>query len=92
MYDSIITFLSADFLEGKLPVLIGHPESWGSVRGQQLARNLFKRKMILMEFIDEFHQGLANHWSGIRPEMMQVAWQMRIFSVKGAPMVWLESR
>ena len=85
--DIVLSDPETDFLDGKLPVIIGHPESWGSLKGQELARKMHRRKMIQMLFIDEFHQGLPGHWSSIRPEMMQVAGQLRIFGVQGAPTV-----
>ena len=49
--------LEDDVLDGEYPVLIGHPESWGSTRGQRLLLGLKERNMILLVGIDEFHQG-----------------------------------
>jgi hypothetical protein len=55
-----------DLLQGAFPCIIGHPESWSSELGQSLLRNLQQKKMIAMNFIDELHQGLDDHWSCIR--------------------------
>ena len=55
--DVELSCLEEEVLEGHYPVLIGHPESWGSARGQQLLLELKKREMILLIAIDEFHQG-----------------------------------
>jgi hypothetical protein len=54
--------LEEDVLCGKYPVIIGHPESWGSARGQRLLLELKKRDMILLVGIDEFHQGQVGSW------------------------------
>ena len=55
-----------ELLQGNFPCIIGHPESWSSETGQGLLRNLQKRKMILLNFVDELHQGLDDHWKCIR--------------------------
>ena len=52
-----LSCLEEDVLDGEYPVIIGHPESWGSPRGQRLLLELKKRDMILLVAIDEFHQG-----------------------------------
>ena len=46
-----------DLLDGKYPVLFGHPESFDSKLGQRILRELQRRDRILMICIDEFHQG-----------------------------------
>ena len=43
--------------------------------------------MIVLNFVDELHQGLDDHWSSIRPEMKSVMSRLRIFSQPGAPVV-----
>ena len=43
-------------MEGSFPVFIGHPESWGSDRGQKLLRGLQSKSKIGMNFVDEMHQ------------------------------------
>ena len=53
-------------LQGEIPVLIGHPESWANSVGQDLLRNLQQRGLVLLNFVDELHQGLESHWNSIR--------------------------
>ena len=55
-----------DILLGLTPVLIGHPESWANSVGQNLLKKLHLRGQVLMNFVDEMHQGLADHWNSIR--------------------------
>jgi hypothetical protein len=55
--DVELNCLEKDVLDGQYPVLIGHPESWGSARGQKLLLEMKKREMILLIAVDEFHQG-----------------------------------
>ena len=59
--DVELSCLEEEVLEGQYPVLIGHPESWGSARGQKLLLELKKREMILLIAIDEFHQGQVSN-------------------------------
>lgn len=66
---------------------IGHPESWGSARGQRLLLEMKKMEMILLIAIDEFHQGQIGHWAEFRPNMMKVISRLRIFRAQGAPCV-----
>ena len=54
--DVELSCLEEEVLDGKFPVLIGHPESWGSARGQKLLLEMKKKNMILLIAIDEFHQ------------------------------------
>ena len=54
--DIELSCLEEEVLDGKFPVLIGHPESWGSARGQKLLLEMKKKNMILLIAIDEFHQ------------------------------------
>ena len=55
-----------ELLKGSFPCIIGHPESWSSEVGQSLLRKFQQKKMILLNFIDELHQGLDDHWNCIR--------------------------
>ena len=55
-----------DILRGEVPLLIGHPESWTNKIGLDLLRNLQQREMVLLNAVDEMHQGLAEHWSTFR--------------------------
>ena len=43
--------------------------------------------MIVLNFVDELHQGLEDHWNIIRPEMKSVTARLRVFSLPGAPVV-----
>ena len=53
-------------LKGDFPVLIGHPESWANRVGQDLLKKLQQRGLVLLNFVDELHQGLESHWNAIR--------------------------
>ena len=46
--DADLNCLESDVLEGSYPVIIGHPESWGSKRGQRLLFEMKKKNMILL--------------------------------------------
>ena len=43
--------------------------------------------MIVLNFVDELHQGLDDHWSNIRPEMQTVMGRLGIFSEPDAPVL-----
>ena len=77
--------LEEEVLDGKFPVVIGHPESWKSNRGQKLLMEMKKRNMILLVAVDEFHQGMTGHWDLFRPEMNSVIARLRLFRAAGAP-------
>ena len=47
-----------DLLDGKFPVLFGHPESFDSKLGQHILRELQKLDRLILICIDEFHQVL----------------------------------
>ena len=47
----------SDLLEGKFPVLLGHPESFESPLGQSILRELQRLDRLVLVCIDEFHQG-----------------------------------
>ena len=53
-------------LRGEFPLLIGHPESWSNQVGQKLLRDLQQKDLVLLNFVDELHQGLEEHWNSIR--------------------------
>jgi hypothetical protein len=55
-----------ELLRGSFPCIIGHPESWSSDVGQSLLRKSKQKNMILLNCVDELHQGLEDHWEGIR--------------------------
>ena len=47
----------SDLLDGKFPVLLGHPESFESPLGQNILRELQRLDRLILVCIDEFHQG-----------------------------------
>ena len=53
-------------LQGHCPILIGHPESWSNSVGQDLLRSLQKNGQVILNWVDELHQGLESHWNTIR--------------------------
>ena len=76
-----------DLLEGKFPVLLGHPESFDTPLGQMILRELQRKEMLLLVCVDEFHQGGEGHWSVFRPEMMRLSTSLRLYGVRGCPSV-----
>jgi hypothetical protein len=52
------------FVDGSLPCLFGHPESWLSDKGKQLIKVLHKKGRILMMVTDEMTCSL--NWANIR--------------------------
>ena len=72
-----------EFLNGNLPCLFGHPESWLSEKGQSLIQDLHKNGRIILNVTDEMHSSLD--WAKIRPQMKTLSGMIRIFSAKGAP-------
>ena len=69
--DAILSCDLARLLEGEIPILFGHPESFDTKLGQYILRELQKRERLLLICIDEFHQGGEGHWSSFRPGMMR---------------------
>ena len=80
-----LSCLEEEVLDGKFQIVIGHPESWGSTRGQKLLLELKKRDLILLVAVDEFHQGLSGHWDQFRPNMTKVIGRLRVFRASSAP-------
>ena len=76
-----------DLLEGKFPVLLGHPESFDTPLGQNILRELQRRERLLLVCVDEFHQGGEGHWSVFRPDMMRLSTSLRLYGVPGCPTV-----
>ena len=64
--DAVLSSPVESLLRGESPIIIGHPESWGNKVGQDLLRKLKKNEQVILNFVDELHQGLANHWNSIR--------------------------
>ena len=76
-----------DLLDGKFPVLFGHPESFDSKLGQHILRELQRLDRILLICIDEFHQGGQGHWDSFRPNMMKGSTGLRLYGVKNCPSI-----
>jgi superfamily II DNA helicase RecQ len=72
-----------DLIDGKFPVIIGHPESFSTPLGQRILGELQRRDQILQIVIDEFHTNSA--WSKFRPALMKQSCGLRAFARKGAP-------
>ena len=85
--DADLNCLENDVIAGNYPVIIGHPESWASSRGQSILMELKVRNSVLLVGIDEFHQGQIGHWDTFRPEMMKMISRLRIFRAPLAPCV-----
>ena len=70
--DDIITLSrpEEEFLNGVLPCLFGHPESWLSETGKKIIKQLYDKQRILLNVTDEMHASLD--WDGIRPQMKSV--------------------
>ena len=77
----------ADLLDGRYPVLLGHPESFDSALGQHILRELQKREMLVLVCVDEFHQGGEGHWNSFRPDMMRMSTSLRLYGVRNCPTV-----
>ena len=77
----------SDLLNGKYPVLLGHPESFDSILGQHLLRELQRHERLLLVCIDEFHQGGQGHWSSFRPDMMKMSTGLRLYGVQNCPSI-----
>ena len=50
----------AEFLNGNLPCLFGHPESWMSEKGQSWIQDLHKNEIIVLNVTDEMHSSLES--------------------------------
>ena len=76
-----------DLLDGRFPVLMGHPESFDSNLGQHILRELQKRESLVMVCIDEFHQGGSAHWRSFRPDMMKRSTGLRLYGIPNCPTI-----
>ena len=85
--DADLSCAVSDILDGKNPVLLGHPESFDSPTGQHILRELQRHDRLLMVCIDEFHQGGQGHWSSFRPEMMKMSTGLRLYGIQNCPSV-----
>ena len=77
----------ADILDGRYPVLLGHPESFDSPLGQHILKELQKNERLLLVCVDEFHQGGEGHWSAFRPDMMRLSTGLRLYGVQNCPSI-----
>ena len=77
----------ADLLNGKYPVLLGHPESFDSPLGKHILRELQKREMLILVCLDEFHQSGEGHWNSFRPDMMRMSTSLRLYGINNCPTV-----
>ena len=53
---AVLSTTEEEVQDGTFPIILGHPESWGSDRGQVLLRDLKSKGRIQLTFIDEMHQ------------------------------------
>ena len=83
--DADLSCSVSEILDGKYPVLLGHPESFDSPTGQHILRELQRHDRLLMVCIDEFHQGGQGHWSSFRPEMMKMSTGLRLYGIQNCP-------
>jgi len=63
--DATLSCLLDDLLEGKFPVILGHPESFDTKLGQRILRELQRLDRIMLLCIDEFHIAYG-HWDNFR--------------------------
>ena len=81
---SLLSCPLEDMVDGKYPVLIGHPESFATPLGKQILRELQRLNRIQSIIIDEFHQGGDGHWISFRPDMLRESCGLRVYARKGA--------
>ena len=83
--DVLLSQPKEDFKSGKIKLILGHAESWVSDTGKEILDSLRSSELIVLTFVDEFHQGLSNHWEGFRQQMKLVPGQLRGRAVRGSP-------
>ena len=84
--DEVSTLINEeDITSGKYYLLFGHPESFSSRAGQKTLRALAKKKMIKAILVDEVHQGLDQHWSSFRPDMLRNVISCKVHAVEKVP-------
>ena len=82
-----LSCLLDDLMDGKYPVIIGHPESFDTQLGQQILKELHRQGMIILVCIDEFHQSGDRFWDSFRPSMMRSSTSLRMYGVKNCPVI-----
>ena len=83
--DLVLSDAIDDFKSGKIKTIIGHAESWLTETAKAILDNLRRLGLIVLTFLDEYHQGLSGHWEDFRREMKFVPGQLRGRTLKGAP-------
>ena len=78
------------FLDGSLPCLFGHAESWLSDKGRELIKALHKKGRILLNVTDEMH--CCFDWESIRYcENLFVRKYSSVFQARYVIFVWIDS-
>ena len=60
--DAVLSDPIAQFKNGDITVLLGHPESWQTSTALGIMDSLSKQGLIVGTFLDEFQMNLSNHW------------------------------
>ena len=85
--DANLSCLLSDLLDGKFPVIIGHPESFDTPLGRRILKELQRRGMVILLCIDEFHQSDDGHWGSFRPDMLKSSTALRLYGIKDCPSI-----
>ena len=56
-----------------------------SETGREILDSLCSSELVVLTIVDEFHQGLSDHWEGFRQQMKLVPGQLRGRTVRGSP-------
>ena len=60
--DAFLSDPLAEFKNGYISVVLGHPESWLTSTAEKVTDSLQKQGLIIGTFLDEFQMNLVNHW------------------------------
>jgi len=85
MGDANLSSSLEEIIDGKFPLLFGHPESFVSDPGQTILRKLKQLKRIRGLIVDEFHQGQDGHWENFRPGMVDMILRQQVWMERGSP-------
>ena len=83
--DVLLSQPKEDFKTGKVRLILGHAESFVSETGREILDSLRSSELVVLTIVDEFHQGLSDHWEGFRQQMKLVPGQLRGRTVRGSP-------